>query len=130
MQRLVVAQIQQVQGGSSSSNTDPYAGNLNYEQSSDGLSAPPPWIDWGPYTWANGDNPRGDGLVWCNDPPPGHLPPNDPCYTKYHFRWGSATVQGDLTHPSTPGEQQSGLLLLNFMLLHESDITPWFWAQP
>jgi hypothetical protein len=37
---------------------DPRIANLSYEQ---GMA---PWVTWGPYLWANGTNPRSDGLVW------------------------------------------------------------------
>jgi uncharacterized protein YjdB len=50
----IQAQIDQTRG----LGIDPVAGDLNY---SDGTAA---WIAWGPYMWANGANPRSDGLVW------------------------------------------------------------------
>ena len=36
---------------------DVRAGDLNY-------SGAAPWIAWGPYLWADGVNPRSDGLFW------------------------------------------------------------------
>jgi hypothetical protein len=43
-----------------------------------------PWLAWGPYLWADGLNPRSDGLFW------------DP----------ALHLEADLTHPSAGGEQQ------------------------
>lgn len=43
-----------------------------------------PWLVWGPYLWADGLNPRSDGLFW------------DP----------ALHLETDLTHPSAGGEQQ------------------------
>jgi hypothetical protein len=43
-----------------------------------------PWLVWGPYLWADGLNPRSDGLFW------------DP----------ALHLEADLTHPSAGGEQQ------------------------
>lgn len=50
-----------------------------------------PWIAWGAYLWADGEEPRADGLVW--------LRPD---------------FAGDGTHPSMSGERKVGTLLLDF----------------
>jgi len=79
--------------------------NLNYDPSVGPVLAP--WIDWGPYYWANGLLPRSDGLVWtCQD-----------------------YVQ-DGTHPSNPvGEIKVATQLLNFLKAADT-ATPWFLAAP
>jgi hypothetical protein len=121
VQRLVLAQIYQAANGGAS-NGDPYAGDLDYNPSPPEHIPLASWIDWGPYLWANGDNPRGDGLVWCNDPQ-GIGPAI--CKFKEDFRNGDATHLGDYTHPSDQGEQKVGNLLLNFMTTSPMT-TPWF----
>jgi len=74
--------------------------NLNYDSTKGAVLAP--WIDWGPYYWANGMLPRSDGLVWtCQD------------------------LQGDGTHPSTvAGRIKVSTQLLNFL---KSDDTASIW---
>jgi hypothetical protein len=63
---------------------DPRAGNLNYETVA-------PWLAWGAYLWGNGLTARSDGLVWTVQ-----------------------DMESDGTHPSDPGEQKVGDLLLTF----------------
>jgi len=77
---LIRAQIHQMQSGS----IDSLAGNLDYNTVA-------PWIAWGPYLWADGTNPRSDGLVWNPD-----------------------DFESDGTHPSMSGEEKVGGMLLNF----------------
>jgi hypothetical protein len=63
-----------------------------------------PWMAWGPYLWADGLEPRSDGLVWeCSDLGP------------------------DGTHPSDSGRLKVANMLLDFL---KSDTTaqPWFLA--
>lgn len=79
---LIEAQINQV--GSTPGSIDRQAVDLNYETVA-------PWLAWGPYPWANGLNPRSDGLTWA---------PED-------FEW-------DGTHPAQSGEAKIGGLLLDF----------------
>jgi hypothetical protein len=79
--------------------------NLNFDPTKGPVLAP--WIDWGPYYWANGMLPRSDGLVWtCQD------------------------LTSDGTHPSDPvGRVKVSTQLLNFL---KSDDTAsiWFLAPP
>ena len=51
----IEAQIRQM--NEAGSPVDAIAGNLDYNTST-------PWIAWGPYLWADGTNPRSDGLFW------------------------------------------------------------------
>jgi hypothetical protein len=89
---LIEAQIDQVNGGG----VDPLAGDLNYNS---GIA---PWLAWGPYLWADGLNPRSDGLIWQQ-----------------------SSFQNDGTHPSQSGEAKVGTMLLDFM--SNSPFTmPWF----
>jgi lysophospholipase L1-like esterase len=60
-----------------------------------------PWIAWGPYLWADGVEPRSDGLVWlCED-----VNPNDGI------------------HPSQSGETKVADMLVEFFT--ESRFTGW-----
>lgn len=60
-----------------------------------------PWLAWGPYTWADGMNPRSDGLTWsCDD------------------------FEADGVHPSLSGELKVANMLLGFF--NEDSMTQWF----
>jgi putative Ig domain-containing protein/HYDIN/CFA65/VesB family protein len=74
--------------------------NLNFNPLDGPVLAP--WIDWGPYYWANGMLARSDGLVWtCQD------------------------LQADGTHPSDPvGRIKVSTQLLNYL---KSDDTASIW---
>jgi hypothetical protein len=89
---LVQAQIDQTRTGAV---VDPRAGNLD----SDSVA---PWMVWGPYLWADGLNPRSDGLIWTR-----------------------ADLENDGTHPARSGEEKVGALLLDF-LKNEPTARDWF----
>ncbi len=99
---LIQAQIKQMQTGS----VDPVAGDLNY---SNGKA---PWIAWGPYLWADGNNPRADGLAWCNGQA------NVPCR-------GETEFQADGTHPNMLGMKKVADALQDFFLTSPFTST-WF----
>jgi hypothetical protein len=66
-----------------------------------------PWLSWGPYLWADGLNPRSDGLTWaCGD-----------------------FVTSDGTHPSASGRDKVADSLLTFF---HTDATaqPWYLLNP
>jgi hypothetical protein len=90
----VQAQVDQMRSG----RIDSRAGDLNYNSVA-------PWIAWGPYLWADGMNPRSDGLTWAR----------------------TDVESGDGTHPSQSGEQKVGALLLAF-LKQEPTARGWFLA--
>ena len=68
-----------------------------------GPDAPITWIAWGPYLWANGANPRKDGLRW--------IFPED--------------FQPDGIHPSAIGARKVGQMLIDFFTGHPTT-RPWF----
>jgi len=67
-----------------------------------GTNPKAPWLSWGPYLWANGINPRSDGLIWLIDD----------------------FVASDRTHPSANGQKKVADLLLNFL---KTDLTARNW---
>lgn len=78
---LIEAQRKQMADGT----VDGMAGDLDY-----GTVAP--WLAWGPYLWADGTNPRSDGLVWER----------------------ADLDQNDGTHPSRSGQGKVGQMLLDY----------------
>jgi hypothetical protein len=89
---LIEAQINQMNG----EGVDPLAGDLNCNS---GIA---PWLAWGPYLWADGLNPRSDGLTW-----------------------EQTDFNSDGTHPATSGRTKVGTMLLDFML-NSSFTQSWF----
>jgi len=69
-----------------------------------GPNARSPWLSWGPYLWADGLTPRGDGLTW--------ICPDD--------------FMPDGRHPSNPiGREKVGHLVMDFFTTDETTL-PWF----
>jgi len=91
---IVQAQVEQMRSG----RIDSRGGDLNYNSVA-------PWIAWGPYLWADGMNPRSDGLTWSR----------------------SDLESSDGTHPAQSGEQKVGAMLLAF-LKQEPTARSWFLA--
>ncbi|MBI4618474.1 MAG: PKD domain-containing protein [Planctomycetes bacterium] len=78
-------------------------GDLNFDPALGPVVAP--WLTWGPYLWADGTNPRSDGLVW-------------------EF----ADVRGDdYTHPSMSGTRKVADQLLAFF---QTDPTATWFLRP
>src|SRR5258706_1929074 len=89
----IQAQINQIRG----QGVDAVAGDLDY------TNGTAPWLAWGPYFWADGTNPRSDGLTWIKD-------------TDYQTK--------DYQHPSQAGiDKVDGML---FTFFTGSAYTPWF----
>jgi hypothetical protein len=64
-----------------------------------------PYVTWGPYLWADGENPRSDGLTWL-----------------------AADMERDCVHPSDSGARKvANLLLAHFTT--DSTAAPWFMAD-
>jgi hypothetical protein len=61
-----------------------------------------PLLLWGPYLWADGTNPRSDGLTWQ-----------------------ASDLEADHTHPSPAGEQKVAALLSSFFAT-EASAQPWW----
>jgi hypothetical protein len=91
---LIAAQVEQERSGA----IDARAGDLG--------PAAAPWLAWSAYLWADGLNPRSDGLTWAR-----------------------SELEGDGTHPAQAAEQKVGSMLLAFF---KSDATSksWFLAAP
>lgn len=74
--------------------------SLEFDSASGPVQAP--WLAWGPYLWADGLEPRGDGLTWA-----------------------CADFAADGTHPATSARQLVSDSLLAFFTLDETT-APWF----
>lgn len=102
---LIEAQIRQTQ----SHKADLVAGDLDFAK---GVV---PWVDWGPYLWADGANARPDGIAWCNGQE------QAPCNGEMDF-------QQDGMHPNVKGQLKVASLLMNFFLTSPFTET-WFSAS-
>jgi hypothetical protein len=74
-------------------------GQLNWDETKGEVKAP--ILAWGPYLWADGENPRKDGLVWLRE-----------------------DFADDGTHPSSSGALKVARMLLQFFRSDTS--TTWF----
>ncbi|HEX7879493.1 MAG TPA: hypothetical protein VF720_08790 [Candidatus Eisenbacteria bacterium] len=87
---LIEAQI----AGEDSLNFDPAQGPVRC-----------PWLSWGPYLWADGENPRSDGLTW-------------PC---------SMFDSADGTHPNPAGQAVVAQIMTDWFL-GDTASSPWFYT--
>ncbi len=112
---FIEAQINQIRNGT----IDPVAGDISYKDGS------APWVAWGPYIWADGDIPRSDGLIWCNNQT------SAPCN-------GEEDFQNDGTHPDTLGMEKvaygantpGSVQNLLYFFLNSPYTMAWFAASP
>ena len=76
---------------------------LNYDPAKGQVRSP--WLEWGPYMWADGVKPRSDGLTWVRE-----------------------ELGGDGMHPSKTGQAKVAKMLMDFL---KTDPTskPWFVAK-
>ena len=93
---LIQAQVDQMRNGGVV--VEGRAGDLHV--------ATTPWLAWGAYLWADGMNPRSDGLIWTR-----------------------GDLEGDGTHPARSGEEKVGALLLSFFK-SEPSAKSWFLSEP
>ncbi len=80
-------------------NGDP---TLNYDPREGEVTSP--LLMWGPYLWADGENPREDGLTWLKE-----------------------DLTQDCTHPNGSGQQKVATMLMEFF---KSDLTTTSWFSP
>jgi hypothetical protein len=78
--------------------------SLNYDPGRGEVRAP--YLSWGPYLWADGQNPRSDGFTWQRE-----------------------DMTNDCTHPSYSGREKVGGLLLHFFK-NDTLTRDWFIAGP
>ncbi len=81
-------------------NGDP---SLNFNATHGAVVAP--YLAWGPYLWADGENPRSDGLVWVQ-----------------------SYMADDCTHPSDAGRAKVAAQLMAFFKT-DTTAVPWFLAN-
>jgi len=91
---LIDAQVAQERSGA----VDTRAGDLG--------SSAAPWLAWSAYLWADGLNPRSDGLTWARN-----------------------ELESDGTHPAQAAEQKVGSMLLAFFK-DDPTAKSWFVAAP
>ena len=131
---LIEAQIRQMRGEDLSSHPIlSLAGDLKYDPPGSNTGAPAPWISWGPYMWADGNNPlKAEAGVY-------ELPDHDGDGNV--VSWQLADFAPDGQHPSKPncpdpstnyektGVGSVGRLLHTFF--KTSPLTqPWFLLNP
>jgi hypothetical protein len=110
VQRAIVAQINQDAGMQF---TDPYSGTVAYKSDGTGNA---PWVDWGPYLWADGTNKSPSSqLAWCDST----TTQNPNCFgNPGDVRYGDlddATFWGDHTHPTYKGVEKVANQLVKFI---------------